>query len=40
MTRIPRGEEAGKIWDGFSTLVEYPAFAELKRARDGDLDFS
>lgn len=40
MTRIPRGEEAGKIWDGFSTLVEYPAFSELKRARDGELDFS
>lgn len=40
MTRIPRGEEAGKIWDGFSTLVEYPYFYELKRARTTDLDFS
>lgn len=40
MTRIPRGEQAGKIWDGFSALVEYPYFSELKRARDGDLDFS
>lgn len=29
MTRIPRGEEAGKIWDGFSTLVEYPYFLSL-----------
>lgn len=40
MTRIPRGEEAGKLWDGFSTLVEYPYFYELKRARTTDLDFS
>lgn len=40
MTRIPRGEQAGKIWDGFSTLVKYPYFYELKRARTTDLDFS
>lgn len=40
MTRIPRGEEAGKLWDGFVTLAEYPYFYELKRARNTDLDFS
>lgn len=40
MTRIPRGEEAGKVWDGFAALVEYPYFYELKRARNTDLDFS
>ncbi|HIY86105.1 MAG TPA: DsbA family protein [Candidatus Yaniella excrementavium] len=40
MTRIPRGEQAGKIWDGFAALVEYPYFYELKRARNTDLDFS
>lgn len=40
MTRIPRGEQAGKIWDGFSTLVEYPYFYELKRDRNTELDFS
>jgi len=40
MTRIPKGEEAGKIWDGFVTLVEYPYFYELKRARNTELDFS
>lgn len=40
MTRIPRGEEAGKIWDGFSTLVEYPYFYELKRAHTTEPEFS
>ncbi|HJF15454.1 MAG TPA: DsbA family protein [Enteractinococcus helveticum] len=40
MTRIPRGEEAGKIWDGFATLVEYPYFYELKRARSTQPEFS
>lgn len=40
MTRIPRGEQAGKIWDGFSTLVEFPYFYELKRDRNTELDFS
>lgn len=40
MTRIPHGEEAGQLWDGFATLVQYPHFSELKRARSGDLDFS
>lgn len=40
MTRIPRGEEAGKLWDGFEALVEFPYFYELKRARTTDPDFS
>lgn len=40
MTRIPRGEQAGKIWDGFAALVEFPYFYELKRARNSELDFS
>lgn len=40
MTRIPRGEQAGKIWDGFATLLEYPYFYELKRDRNTKLDFS
>ncbi|MFJ3956795.1 disulfide bond formation protein DsbA [Arthrobacter sp. NPDC090010] len=33
LTRIPRGEEAGRIWDASVTLGEYPYFFELKRSR-------
>ena len=40
LTAIPRGEEAGRIWDACVTLSAYPAFFELKRTRTGDLDFS
>src|SRR5699024_1496984 len=40
MTRIARGEQAGKIWDGFANVVEFPYFYELKRARTTELDFS
>lgn len=34
MTRIPRGEEAGKIWDASVTLAAYPHFFEIKRSRN------
>ena len=35
IARIPRGEEALRIWDAFELLVRTPGFAELKRsARD------
>jgi 2-hydroxychromene-2-carboxylate isomerase len=33
LSRIPRGEEAGKLWDASVTLVSYPHFWELKRTR-------
>lgn len=33
ITRTPRGEEAGKIWDATVTLAGYPYFFEIKRSR-------
>lgn len=39
LTRIPRGEEAGKLWDGFEALVNYPYFYELKRSRSTSPEF-
>ena len=40
ISRAPRGEEAGQLWDACVTLSAYPHFYELKRARDKDLDFA
>ncbi|MGH3548802.1 MAG: DsbA family protein [Pseudonocardiaceae bacterium] len=39
LSRIPRGEQAGKIFDGTLLLAGYPHFFELKRTRNEKPDF-
>lgn len=39
ITRIPRGEEAGKLWDATVTLASFPYFFEIKRERTDSLHF-
>jgi 2-hydroxychromene-2-carboxylate isomerase len=40
LSKIPRGEDAGRLWDGCVAVAEFPYFYELKRSRTGELDFS
>ncbi|HVE74473.1 MAG TPA: DsbA family protein [Mycobacteriales bacterium] len=39
ISKIPRGEEAGRIWDGTRALAGYPHFMELKRTRVEEPNF-
>ncbi|MEZ0578553.1 disulfide bond formation protein DsbA [Nocardioides sp. MH1] len=40
LSKIPRGDDAGRLWDGAVAVAAFPYFYELKRSRTGDLDFS
>ena len=39
LSRIPRGEQAGKLWDASVTFASYPHFWELKRSRTETPEF-
>lgn len=39
ITRIPRGEEAGRLWDATVALAGFPYFFEIKRSRTEDPHF-
>jgi 2-hydroxychromene-2-carboxylate isomerase len=40
LTKIPRGEAAGEIWDATLVLARNPDFFEIKRTRNRELDYS
>ena len=40
VTPAPKGEDAGKLWDGVVLVAATPGFYELKRSREKGPDFS
>jgi 2-hydroxychromene-2-carboxylate isomerase len=40
LSRIPRADDAGRVWDGTIALADFDYFFEIKRTRTGELDFS
>jgi predicted DsbA family dithiol-disulfide isomerase len=40
VTPAPKGEDAGRLWDGVRLVAGTPGFFELKRSRDKGPDFS
>ena len=40
LTRIPRGEDAGRLWDASVTLASFPYFFEIKRSRTESPSFN
>jgi hypothetical protein len=40
LTRIPRGEQAGQLWDASVTLASFPHFFEIKRSRTESPEFN
>lgn len=39
VTPVPKGEAAGRLWDGILLIAETPGFYELKRTRDARPSF-
>jgi hypothetical protein len=40
VTPAPKGEDAGRLWDGTVLVASTPGFFELKRTRTKGPDFS